>query len=1401
MNKHVRKLLSICMVLTMTICLFSNVRIVSASMPEYEIYPKPHEINYKNNTFILRDKVNVVFEDGIDKYTKKRLEEVAKLKGQTVSTSEAVIDTEKVTNIIVGIYNSQQYVDNYVKENHSMTTKNLFDKMDSYYLTVDNGTIVILGKDTDAAFYGLTTLYQIYAQLESKTIRNFTIEDYADVASRGFIEGYYGNPWSVEDRQELMKWGGYYKLNSYFYAPKDDPKHNAQWRALYTQEELETKIKPLAQAGNESKCRFVFALHPYMNNAIRYNTEENYQADLAIMQAKFSQVIEAGVRQIAILADDANNVGAANYTRTLEDMSEWLKEKQKTYPDLKLTLPFCTQEYMGSGQGYYADFPENVQIVMTGGRVWGEVSNNFTTTFTNNVGRGPYLWINWPCTDNSKKHLIMGGYDTFLHPGVNPEKIQGIVLNPMQQSEPSKVAIFGNACYSWNIWESKAEADETWDNSFKYVDHNSAVETEASKALRELSKHMINQNMDSRVTVLQESVDLKVKLNDLKDKLSTGSVSKEQIDDLITEFTLLQDSEKIYRDKAGDKRVKNQITYWLDCWKDTTTAAISYLNALKAVIGGDNTTLLSQYSNGQKAFAQSKTYGFHYVDHTEYAEVGVQHIVPFIKALDNYLSNQVKSIANPNTITKTYISNSFTNPYEGSAENVFDENDGTSMVFHNPNYIYKDDYIGVMFNRGITVDSIRFLMGGGKNHFFKSKLQYTVDGTSWQDVSSTIYTRPNGSTEAIEEKNLSLTEVKGIRLLCTENNGLDAWLNIASIDINKEEKKETSYPIQGIEISSNIKVADTTHTLPKVIDGDKSTEAYLKEINTDTIPENATVTVDLGTRKQIGSVYMAQGSSAVGDIINSGVVEYSNDKIDWKLYGNLAGEREQTVTGKPVSARYIRIRNTVTKKVWWRLAEIQVNAPKANNDPISYTVIKTDRWAEQAGNTSVLMYDGDDNTFAWFDPDGKGNTTEDTVKIGDYIGYDLGKVAKLESLHIINGADNEDKILKLSIETSLTGDDDEWTVLEGYEEYTCKASGKDILDIPLAGLEARYIRMKNLQDNKKWVKISEFTVKEIPSGETKHLYTNVDTKILSNVSTEGDIASLTSGTVDLNQNQYIGLKLDTIKDLKDITVDTNSESKNLKIQISKNSLIWSDVNTGSQNADARYVRIINTGSSKLSLTINEFKVTSHEIKPISLHSSNIPITGGWGDTRDNGMAFDGQMSTTNKFGGNPTKGQYIIYDLGQSINMTSLRTYVADSEKDFIRDAKFQVSNDLKEWTDAFTIGDGELDTDRESTVRNSSVFQNTDSNYPNYLYEGADNLSLSGRYLRILMTANYPERAININEIIINGGAYIPVENNREFIGAVEEKGHQPSFMKDEDLTTTYKPSLQNSTMTYFYF
>src|SRR5690625_6409724 len=153
------------------------------------------------------------------------------------------------------------------------------EEMDNNIVSIKDNVIPVLGKDVDSAFYGVTTIKHIFKQMEDRSIEELTINDYADVKGRGFIEGYYGEPWSTQDRAELMTFGGDFKMNSYVYAPKDDPKHNGEWKELYSEDELED-IRKLAEAGNASKTRFVYTLHPFMNDAMKFDTEENYQTDL-----------------------------------------------------------------------------------------------------------------------------------------------------------------------------------------------------------------------------------------------------------------------------------------------------------------------------------------------------------------------------------------------------------------------------------------------------------------------------------------------------------------------------------------------------------------------------------------------------------------------------------------------------------------------------------------------------------------------------------------------------------------------------------------------------------------------------------------------------------------------------------------------------------------------------------------------------------------------------------------------------------------------------------------------------------------------------------------------------------------------------------------------------------------
>ena len=198
-----------------------------AAEAEYKIYPTPHEVAYGQGVVDFEGTVNTIVGDGIDGYTEDRLDEVLELAGVTAAPADAASDDGEGIEILVGVEGSGDAADAYVTEGPSA---DLFTKTDAYYLAIEPASgdapdrIVVLGRDTDSAFYGLSTLYQILQQDTDGDVAALTVSDWADVETRGFIEGYYGNPWSTEDRCELMRWGGYYKLNAYIYAPKDDPK-------------------------------------------------------------------------------------------------------------------------------------------------------------------------------------------------------------------------------------------------------------------------------------------------------------------------------------------------------------------------------------------------------------------------------------------------------------------------------------------------------------------------------------------------------------------------------------------------------------------------------------------------------------------------------------------------------------------------------------------------------------------------------------------------------------------------------------------------------------------------------------------------------------------------------------------------------------------------------------------------------------------------------------------------------------------------------------------------------------------------------------------------------------------------------------------------------------------------
>ena len=895
---------------------------------EYKVFPTPQKVTYDEGVTKLYKQVNLVMGDNLDIYTRNRLKSV--LQDHQISYTSSQSAVAGATNIYLGVHGQHSQAEKEV----SGISQGLFDKIDAYALSIKNNTISIVGKDTDAVFYGLTTLKHMLNESQAPVLRNVTVEDYAEIKNRGFIEGYYGNPWSNADRAELMRYGGDLKLTQYFFAPKDDPYHNKKWRELYPEEKL-AEIRELARVGNQNKTRYVWTIHPFMNNRIRFGNDADYQKDLETIKAKFTQLMDVGVREFGILADDAPSpVGGYNsYNRLMKDMTDWLTEKQATYGGLRKEMIFVPGQYWGNGRedelkALNENLPTSTSMTLTGGKIWGEVSENFLSNLKNNLTAGGKtyrpvsLWVNWPVTDNSKQHLILGGGEKFLHPNVDPSLLSGIMLNPMQQSEPSKIALFSEAQYAWKQWKSEEEAKKVNDIAFNFVENGKFTDSEASIAFRELGKHMINQNMDGRVVKLEESVELAPKLATFMSKLKAGQDVSAEREGLRAEFAKLKAAAQLYK-ASGDEKMRAQIHYWLDNTIDQMDALSALLDGTEAIATNDSAKLWDSYYKGLKLYEQSQTYTFHYVDHDEKAELGVQHIRPFLLGLREILATEVQKALHPDQVISTFITNR--TGVEGGLAEVTDGDLGTHALIKSPNSIKTGDYIGLKFNKAVPLQNLTFAMGTQANPrdtFNNAKVEYLNENDEWVTLSEPSYT---GNEPLLKYEKLNI-RAKAVRMIATSDRD-NTWFAVREIAVNRPVEVTRAKQAATVTISPNLMYKYNT-TVGQITDGRDNTESMLANADrTDTTPVNSWVQLDLGEVKPVTKVRLHQGS---GDKLAEGVLEYSADGNSWQELDRLTGEQTKEIE-TPISARYVRIRNTKNTNLWWRIADFSVETRTGNS--------------------------------------------------------------------------------------------------------------------------------------------------------------------------------------------------------------------------------------------------------------------------------------------------------------------------------------------------------------------------------------------------------------------------------------------------------------------------------------
>jgi len=88
----------------------------------------------------------------------------------------------------------------------------------------------------------------------------------------GVVEGFYGKPWPMERREEIIKFIGEQGYNLYIYAPKDDELHRFRWREPYP-EEFMRAFKRLVYLGEESGVAVSVAISPGLS--VSYSSEND----------------------------------------------------------------------------------------------------------------------------------------------------------------------------------------------------------------------------------------------------------------------------------------------------------------------------------------------------------------------------------------------------------------------------------------------------------------------------------------------------------------------------------------------------------------------------------------------------------------------------------------------------------------------------------------------------------------------------------------------------------------------------------------------------------------------------------------------------------------------------------------------------------------------------------------------------------------------------------------------------------------------------------------------------------------------------------------------------------------------------------------------------------------------
>jgi len=294
---------------------------------------------------------------------------------------------------------------------------------------------------------------------------------------RGVVEGFFGPVWTNAHRMRLFEFGAARGMNTYLYAPKDDPYHRERWTEPYPLAQWKA-LKQLIGHAHKHKIDFVYGFHP--GKGLCFSAAK----PIAILLEKAARFYDGGTRTFAILFDDipsglTHAIDRKKFAYSLaRAQGTWLQEIVARQPASWKEVEWwiCPSYYtpdpllarvFGAFEPRFLErlaqcLPSDVACFWTGPAV---VSRKITLSHVRQIAKRIrhrlILWDNYPVNDLSMSDELHIGPLQGRSPGL-PQGLYGYLNNPLLQSELSFIPLA--TCFDYAADPRRYNPEASWEN-------------------------------------------------------------------------------------------------------------------------------------------------------------------------------------------------------------------------------------------------------------------------------------------------------------------------------------------------------------------------------------------------------------------------------------------------------------------------------------------------------------------------------------------------------------------------------------------------------------------------------------------------------------------------------------------------------------------------------------------------------------------------------------------------------------------------------------------------------------------------------------------------------------------------------------------------------------------------